>query len=160
MIHEIKIPRSRTKILIKVRESLEKHTKTNIIPSVDGDVEIDGAPENLLIAVDIVKAIGRGFSPEIAFELLNEKKQLAVITVKGTENTIKRLMSRVIGRGGTAKRNIERLTESHICIFGKTVSVIGESDAVTVACTAVEDLLSGRKHAFVYSKLEKIKRLR
>ena len=83
-----------------------------------------------------------------------------MITLSGeSEKTVKRLLSRVIGKKGKAKNIIERLSGATICIYGKTVSVIGTPQSSAVASSAVEDLLEGRTHGYVYSKLEKRKRL-
>jgi ribosomal RNA assembly protein len=164
MLQFLKIPARRIPALLgkkgAVKKRIESSTKTRLKVQRSGEVEIDGEPEGQLTAMEIVKAIGRGFPPEKAMELLDENRQLSVISLQGqTEKTIKRLLSRVIGQQGRAKRNIERLTGASIRISGKTVSILGDSQALDMACTAVEDLLAGRTHAFVYSKLEKMKRL-
>lgn len=156
MIQEFKIPRNRVVKVEKVKRQLLKNVTMTM--SKDGDVFLEGEPEPLLLVENVIKAIGRGFPPTTALLLLDENYQLVIIPVRGTQNTIKRLLARVIGRDGRAKKMIETRTQAKLCIFGKTVSLIGDDDAITRATTAVEDLLSGRKHAFVYNKLEKMKR--
>jgi ribosomal RNA assembly protein len=143
-----------------VKKKIESYTRTKIRVSREGDVEIEGQPVGTLTAKDIVRAIGRGFIPRKAFLLLEEENHLNVISLEGhTEKTIKRLLSRVIGRGGRARRNIERLSGASLRIYGKTVSIIGSQRAVSLASSAVEDLLEGRTHVYAYSKLEKRKRM-
>lgn len=159
MIQRVVIPRRRMVVLGKKRQDLERATHTQL--SVSGtEAVIEGEAEGVLTATNVVKAIGRGFSAAKAFLLLDEECQLHVISLQGeTEKTITRLMSRVIGRQGKAKKTIERLTGAHLCIRGKTVAVLGESEAVERAAGAVDDLLDGRKHSYVYAKLEKMNRV-
>ena len=66
-----------------------------------------------------------------------------------------RLKGRVIGEQGKARRTIENLTETDISVYGKTVSIIGEIEHVSVAKRAILSLLSGSPHSRVYSWLEK-----
>jgi len=164
MIQDLVIPARRVAVLFgkngSVKKKIEKSTKTALYVEKSGNARIEGKNvEGVLTAVQMVKAIGRGFSPEIAFILLKEGSQLNIISLQGkTEKTVKRLMSRVIGSDGRAKRNIEKLSGAQLCVRGKTVSIIGSLEAVHLASLAVEDLLAGRKHAYVYSRLEKMKR--
>lgn len=165
MFQAIKIPEKRVSALLgkrgKTKKHLEQSTHTMVKVQREGDVEISGELEGVMVATEIVKAIGRGFPEEKAFLLLNDENQLAVISLQGeTEKTIKRLFGRVIGKQGKAKRQIERLTGASLCVFGKTIAVVGSAEAVSRATSAVDDLLGGRKHAYVYAKLEKINRLK
>ncbi len=152
----LKIPEERRPVLIgkdgKTKERLESETGTRI--SVNEDVEIEGETENVLKAKEIVQAIGRGFSPEDAFDLIQEDYQLYIVDLGGeSRNTIKRLLGRVIGRKGATKRIIEQTTDTKISIYGKTVSIIGDSSGVRKAADVIEDLLAGRSHSFAYRRL-------
>lgn len=164
MIQNLKIPKRRVAVLIgkkgETRKNIEDSAKVRLKVSKEGDVVVEGEPEGVLTSVEIVKSIARGFRPEKALLLLNESNRLVTISLQGeTQRTVKRLLSRVIGKEGMSKRNIERLTGAFLCIRGKTISVLGESQAVENAALAVEDLLGGRTHSFVYSRLEKMKRV-
>lgn len=163
MLQAVLIPVRRRAVLLgkkgKVKKKLEDSTKTTVAIH-EGDVDIEGETEGVLLASNIVKAIGRGFPPEEAFLLLQEDYHLTVISLQGeTGKTIKRLLSRVIGREGRAKQHIERLTGAFLRVQGKTISIIGDSNSLHLASTAVEDLLAGRRHGYVYAKLEKMKRM-
>lgn len=78
----VKIPKDRIAVLIgkkgQTKKEIEKRTKTKItIDSETGEVWITSTKETedplaVWKARDIVLAIGRGFSPERAFRLLNE----------------------------------------------------------------------------------------
>ncbi len=118
-------------------------------------------------ARDIVQAIGRGFSPQRAFTLLDDDIYLRVISIEeygNTPNQIRRLKGRVIGQGGKTRRNIEELTRTFITIFGNTIGIIGELENQQIALTAIIRLLRGAEHSTVYRYLNdqsrKLKRQR
>lgn len=154
----IKIPKSRIAVLIGekgfTKRKIQDCTKTKIIVS-DEEISIDGEGINIMDAENIVKAIGRGFSPENAFELLEENKTMLQIPLPEDRKILKRIKSRLIGTGGKARRNIERLTNTHVSIFGKTVSIIGDYENAECAFQAIEKLIKGYSHKSVYSFLEK-----
>ena len=66
-----------------------------------------------------------------------------------------RIRARVIGEGGKTREYIEKLTETHIVIYGKTVGIIGNYEVVGLVRRAFEGLLSGQRHSTVYTWLEK-----
>jgi len=155
----IKIPEQRKGVLIgkdgSVKEDLERLTKTRI--EVNDDVVIEGESLNVIKAKDIIRAIGRGFSPEKAFKLLSDEYQLVVVSLgKETEKTMKRLLSRVIGRKGLCKRRVESRTKTDISIYGKTISIIGNWKDVEKAEKVIEMVLKGKPHSYVYRYLEEI----
>ena len=153
----INIPQERKPIVIgkdcEIKADVEHRTKTKI--KIGKEIEIEGDPESEAKASELVKAIGRGFSPHVAYKLLDEEVLLDVITIKGTPNTIKRLMSRIIGTQGKAKKNIERLTDASIAVYGKTVSIIGNYKEINKARSAIEMLIAGRTHSHVWRQLER-----
>ena len=69
-----------------------------------------------------------------------------------------RLKGRVIGQEGKSRKIIEGLTETYISVYGKTISIIGQAENVSVARRAIESLLAGSNHATVYRWLEKKRR--
>ncbi len=155
----IAIPEERLGVLIGkdgcVKKEIEKATNTRI--DIGDDVEIEGKPLDVMIVVSIVKAIGRGFSPSEAMLLLDEKYELYVISLgKETRNTIKRLMGRVIGRKGAAKKKIEEITGVRISVYGKTVGIIGRADQIENATRCIQLLLSGKTHEYAYHAIHAI----
>jgi ribosomal RNA assembly protein len=68
---------------------------------------------------------------------------------------VDRLRGRVIGKQGKSRRTIEQLSETYISVYGKTIAIVGDSENVEIARTAVENLLKGASHASVYKWLEK-----
>ncbi len=161
--YQIKIPEERVGVLIgtegKVKKEIEKETGSNLDVSKEGDVQITGSDAlNLFITREIVRAIGRGFNPEYALELLKQDYVLDIISLKdiaGKSNkTMERLKGRVIGKSGKSRNKIESMTNCHICIYGKTISIIGETSDVSIARQAVAMLLQGSMHKTVFKFLE------
>ncbi len=154
------IPHERVGVFIgkggKVKERLEKETSSRItVEEQEVIIECDD-PEMLIKVSEVVKAIGRGFSPEDASLLLKDDYELVVVTLQGERhNTVKRLMARVIGKKGSTRKIIEEETSCLLCVFGKTVSIIGTQPNLTRAEHAVEEILRGRSHGYVYAKLKK-----
>ncbi len=147
------------------------HTKSKIESACHVLLDIDGETGEILIkssgdieniqpfkAMEIVTAIGRGFSPENAMLLLKGENTLHVIDIRefaGKSNSnIERIKGRIIGEGGRARRNMENLSGTRISVYGKTVSVIGDGPKLRLAVDAISSISSGSLHGAVYSKLE------
>lgn len=165
---ELKIPKERIAILVgtkgEVKKLIEKKANVSLeIDSAEGDVLIKGEESlNLYVVTDVVKAIGRGFSPKVAINLLDDRYMLDIIDVtdytgKSQKDKI-RLRGRVIGREGKSRTMIENITNTKISVYGKTVGVLGEVENVAMARKAVDMLLSGAPHGNVYRWLENKKR--
>jgi ribosomal RNA assembly protein len=158
MIEIVRVPDERKSVLIgkdgRVRGMIEKGTGTSI--KVSDAVEISGDDAlSVMKAKDIVTAIGRGFSPRRAKRLLEEDCELRVITLDGESlKKRKRLFGRVIGKAGGSREKIEQETGASVCIYGKTLSLIGTPDELGPAEYAVEQLLSGKTHAWAYRKMQ------
>ncbi|MEM4265781.1 MAG: KH domain-containing protein [Candidatus Woesearchaeota archaeon] len=162
--YELKIPKERVAVLIgkkgEQKRQLEHVTKTKIkVDSEEGDVSITGKDALLLYSCrEIIKAIGRGFNPEIAMQLLKQDYGIEFINLSdyaSTPKELQRLRGRVIGEGGKSRRTIEDLTFTNISVYGKTIGIIGRLEGIPNARRAIEALLSGRKHGTVYKFLER-----
>jgi ribosomal RNA assembly protein len=158
----IRIPKNRIAVLIgpngAIKRELEKVTQTILtIDSQDGLVLVestDDAEDPLAVwkARDITQAIGRGFSPQRAFALLDDDVYLRIVNLEefgSTPNQIRRLKGRVIGKGGKTRRNIEELTNTYVTVMGNTVGVIGEVENQQVAVNAIVRLLRGAEHSTI-----------
>lgn len=162
--YDLKIPKDRVAVLIgkkgETKKQLEESTRcTFAVDSKEGDVHLSGEDSvRLFIAREIVLAIGRGFNPEVAQLLLKQDYGIEVLPLNDyarSQNDMIRLRGRIIGEGGKSRRVIEELTETHICVYGKTVSIVGELHWLSLARKAIEALLDGATHASVYKMLEK-----
>ncbi len=165
---ELKIPKDRIAVLIgkkgSTKRKLQKYSNTKIkINSEEGEVVISGE-ENLKVFLtkNIIKAIARGFNPDTAINLLRDNMYLEIINIpdfsKKSKKGLHRRKSRVIGTEGKARRNIERLTNTKISVYGKTICIIGTYEDISNARKAIEMLLQGSPHGNVYKWLEKHKK--
>ena len=166
--NEIKIPQERVAILIgkkgETKKQLEEITKTKIIvDSKEGDIFLSGNDAlSLFDVVEVIKAIGRGFNPDIAFLILKQDYIFELINMNDfakTKNDSMRLKGRVIGSEGKSRNTIEELTETNISVYGKTIGIIGLQENVASARKAIESLLSGSPHSNVFRFLEKNRRV-
>ncbi len=164
---EIKIPKDRVSVLIgkkgEIKRLIQKKLDLKLkIDSETGVIILEGDDGlNVYTGKIIVHAIARGFNPEIALTLLEENNTFELIDIteysKKSKNRLIELKSRVIGTEGRAKKTIEKIANVEICVYGKTIGIIGESKKVDIAKKAIEKLLSGSKHGNVYYFLEKQK---
>jgi len=167
----IRIPNDRIGVLIgksgKTKKIIEDKCSVQLdIDSDGGEVlvksEIITQKFQPFKAMEIITAIGRGFSPENSLRLLNGENSLHVIdlrefTGKSTDQ-IERIKGRIIGEGGKARLNIENLTNTSITVYGKTVAIIGEPNQLRLAVDAISSLSNGSMHGPVYTKLESARR--
>jgi ribosomal RNA assembly protein len=162
----MRIPKERVGALIgtdgETKELIERRAGVKLQIDTEGEVNIEENPQDPLAALktmDLVKAIGRGFSPQRAIRLLDDDEYLEVIElgdfIGKRSDQLSRVRSRLIGTNGKTRRIIEDLTGAHMSIYGSTVSLIGNSVQLPVAKTAVEMILRGSEHATVYRYLER-----
>ena len=166
--YELRIPKDRVAVLIgkdgKVKEDIEVETKTKIkVDSKEGDIFISGEDAlGLYSCREVIRAIGRGFNPNISRLLLKSDYCLELIDLREyagkSKDTLLRIKGRIIGSEGKTRKLIEELTESYVCVYGKTVGVIGLPDSAALAREAVEKLLRGSPHSGVYNFLERKRR--
>jgi len=127
-----------------------------VTPSDDND-----DPSTILRAKDVVTAVGRGFSPERAMTLTDDDMVLDVIDLREifgkNESDINRIKGRVIGSEGKMRQLLEEMTDAKVSVYGSTISMIGEFEAVSAARQAIEMLIKGKQHSSVYKFLRRIR---
>ena len=164
--YQIKIPKDRIAVLIgkkgEIKKQIEENTKTKInVDSEEGDVSVSGEDAlSLYCTRDIIRAIGRGFNPDLAMLLLKQDYAFEIINLPDFDNPsqFRRIKGRVIGKEGKSRRVIEEQTECFISVYGKTVSLLGQTEQVSIARRAIEMLIKGSPHSNVYKWLEKMSR--
>jgi ribosomal RNA assembly protein len=127
------------------------------------EAEGEGDAANVLRARDIVRAIAIGFSPQDALQLLDEDYVLVVVDVTQVvgdkESHLRRVLGRVIGENGRARRTLEEITGTKIVVNDRgLVGIIGDYERSQIARHGVELLVQGRMHATVYRRLESMMR--
>ena len=162
----VRIPVERVGALIgkegSTKRSLEGDLGVNLgVDSREGLVTVKGVSTDKtdpFAAVRVIEAIGRGFSPQRARRLLEDGTSLEVIDLRDfgrSANSLERIRGRVIGLKGKSRRIIEELTQCHLSVYGRTVSIIGEAAEVQLASEAVRMLATGSQHKTVYNILQK-----
>lgn len=165
MLH-IRVPSERIGAIIgpngETKQMLEEWANAHLdIDSETGSVTIKDQedPVAALRLQEIIKAIGRGFSPERATRLMDDEHLMLEIIdlskVTSTSNDMRRLKGRIIGRDGKTREIMENLTNTSISIYGKTVGIIGYPEQIKVARDAIDMLIDGAPHGPVYSYLER-----
>jgi ribosomal RNA assembly protein len=165
--YELKIPEERVAVLVgtdgQTKKEIEEQTGCKLDIDSEGAVTIYGDDGlKLFDAKNICKAIARGFNPKIALLLLKPDYSLELIELKDvagkSKNELLRLKGRIIGKGGRSREEVERLTNTYIVVYGKTVGIIGEVSWSALARQAVGMLIDGAMHRTVYRFLEKKKK--
>jgi len=168
----VKIPRDRIGALIgpegEAKQYIEDQLQVGLqIDSQTGDVTINldkdvQDPSLLFKAKDCVLAVGRGFSPDRAYKLLqDEENMLTVIDLREifgrSDSDIQRVKGRIIGKEGKTRKVIEELSETSISVYGHTISMIGGVEQSEIAREAVNMFIKGSQHATVYRYLQRKK---
>ncbi|RLG48695.1 MAG: RNA-processing protein [Thermoproteota archaeon] len=165
----VRIPKERVGVLIgtkgRVKRRIEEETGARlIVDSSTGEVRIvfPERPRDPLMPMkleSVIRAIGRGFSPEKALKLLNDEYMLEIIDLRrfvgDSKNALRRVRGRLIGAGGKARTYIERRTGTDISVYGHTVSIIGRHYDVLPAKEAIIALIEGARHSTAYRRMEK-----
>ena len=166
----VKIPMERVGSLVgksgSAKARIEKACEVSVdVDGKTGDVSVRGTITNErsepFKAIEIITAIGRGFSPDAALGIM-DGGSLHVVDLRElvgkSPSQIERVKARIIGQRGRARRNMEELSGTKISVYGRTVSVIGEPEHVRVAVDAIGALGSGSMHGTVYRRLESVRR--
>ncbi|MCB2173148.1 KH domain-containing protein [archaeon] len=163
----IRIPGERVGALIgpggKTKKRIEATFLVDLtIDSETGNVDIRVKPDQpdvsvLFIVRNVVRAIGRGFSPKNALQLMNEDFDLIIMDLEEyvgrSKNAQNRVKGRIIGKEGKSRTMIEELTECLVSVYGGTVAIIGPYDMLPVSKEAVEMLINGSFHKTVWNHL-------
>jgi len=136
--YELKIPEERVAVLIgtegKTKKEIEENSECKLEISKEGDVQItsdDGL--KLYTAKEIVRAVGRGFNPKTALQLLKPDYALEIMDLSEmagkNKNILQRLKGRVIGTGGKSREEIERDQTATVCSsLERTLGKIRDQD--------------------------------
>jgi len=167
MEETVRVPKDRIGAVIgkkgRTRKRIEKIADVKIIvDSKTGDVTIratkDTLPENFYNAIQVIRAIGRGFDEKTALQLFSDDKYIDIIDLRDVlrkRNAIRRQKGRIIGTGGSVRKKIETLTDTSIRVYGDTVSIIGDAEGISLAHRAIAELaIEGKPHSVVFRELE------
>jgi ribosomal RNA assembly protein len=162
----INVPMERVGVIVgsggETKEIIENKSAAKLnIDSSTGSIEIKDGEDPLLAmrSAEVIKAIGRGFSPQKALHLFDDDMlTLEIIDLSQIVSTLKemkRLKGRIIGKKGKSREIFENMTGCKISVMGKTVSILGRTDQILIVRTGIEMLINGSPHGPVFSYLEK-----
>lgn len=165
-MQHVKVPQDRIGVLIgeggETMREIERRAEVRLdIDSETGSIAIDsvGDPVTGMVAPDIVRAVGRGFTPEVALSLLDDELRMFELIDLAEQtrnkNDLKRQKGRLIGEGGRTRELMEELSGAEVVIYGSTLGIIGDPEEVETVRRAVGMLLDGAPHGTVYSFLER-----
>jgi len=163
----VRVPLDRVAAVIGKKGETKKHLEEAChisleIDSQSGEITVrstsveEGDPFR---AMNVVEAVGRGFSPQRALKLLDPETTLEVLDPRDfagkSDNSLERIRGRIIGLNGKSRRVIEELTKCYVSVYGRTVSIIGEVTEAKLAMEAITMLASGSRHRSVYNMLQR-----
>ena len=165
-MQHVTIPQDRIGVLIgeggATMRAIEDRAEVRLnIDSESGSVAVEsvGDPVTGMVAPDIVRAVGRGFSPEQALTLLDDDlRRFELIDIDAAtrnQKDLQRQKGRLIGENGRTRELMEELTGAEVVIYGTTVGIIGSPEEVAAVRRAVEMILDGAPHGAVYAYLER-----
>ena len=167
----LRIPKDRLGALIgpagETRKILEQRSGVKLdVDSDENEVTVrDEKGADPLMALkmrDIVKAIGRGFSPEHAMRLFSDDYYFELLDIHDytgkNKSRMRQVTARIVGSEGKTRRILEEQTGCDIAIYGHTVGIIGTLEDLQNAKIAADMILSGAEHASVYRFLENKRR--
>ena len=168
----LRLPADRLGVVIgphgATRKLLEERSGLPItVDSEQNEVSFDdkapGADPLMVLKMrDVLRALGRGFSPEHALRLFSDDAYFELLDIHDytgkNKARIRQVTARIVGSEGKTRRIIEESTHCDLAIYGHTVGIIGELEDLGTATRAVDMLLSGAEHASVYSFLENQRR--
>ena len=164
LVREDVVSKERLKEIKRVKDIVEKRLKIRIN---FGDRFVEAEGENSLtisLFEDFIKAINAGFPLEDALKIVTEDyiiREIDVEMYSGKKKSHKRrIIGRIVGREGSAKRTIEEMTNTKIIVTDRIVYILGFPEDVSIAAEAVEEILSGRKHSTAYNKIRRKARWR
>ena len=145
----VRIPQRRIGVLIgpdgATRKEFEEATGCALeIDSRTGIVHVtlpEGGDALLgLQLLSVARAIGRGFSPETARDLLDPETYLVVVDIRDhtghSRRKLERMRGRIIGRGGRTRRIIEEQSGAQVAVQGRTGSILGSLARRGSSCSA------------------------
>ncbi|MBI3116203.1 MAG: RNA-binding protein [Thaumarchaeota archaeon] len=163
----LKVPSERVGVLIgkggETKKNLEKLCGVElVIDGKSGEIVVKTSAiddSDPLRAVNIIEAVGRGFSPQRAIKLMESDTVLEIMDLRDyggkSENALERIRGRIIGLHGKSRRVIEELTGCYVSVFGRTVAVIGNMTDAKLAKDAITMLAEGSAHKSVYQMLQR-----
>lgn len=162
---EIEVPEERIGVIVgkdgEVKKKIEEKCGCSL--QFHGNLVSIDFEDNLsfIKAKNVILAISRGFSPEIALRLLDDESlvfESIDLSQIVSESAMKRVMGRIIGKEGKMRKQIEDTLNVHMRIQDKYISIIGDYESVSIVREAINMLIEGSQHSTVLKFIEKRRR--
>lgn len=147
-----KLPR-----ITRNRKHLEKKLDVKIT-NRGKEVKIEGTPEDEYIAEKVIDALNFGFEYSVAIQIKEEENfTFEIINIKDytKKQNLKSVRARIIGTQRKALNTIEQLTHCTLELKDNQVGIIGPSESIENAQTAIISITQGAKQSNAYKFLEK-----
>ncbi len=151
----------KTKTIKKKKQELEKRLNVHIDIN-RGQVSFEGSPVDEYGAALVFEAIAFGFSIQKALLLLEEDYQFRKIHIRDytRRKNLRDVLARIVGTKGKTRRTVETISGCFLIIHDHDVGIIGESESIENAVTAITRIIKGSKQANMYKYLERMNRIR
>lgn len=148
------------KILVN-KKKLEKELEIKI-GNKGKNVFVEGSPEKVYLAIEVLEAVSSGFSVDKALLLKEDGVIFQVLNIKDItkRNDLERIKGRVIGTQGKTLDTLRKLTDCEISVHDNQIGIIGLAENIADSIQAITSLVHGSKQGNVYARLEKEKKKR
>ncbi len=121
------------------------------------NVFVDGEGDKEFIALNVLEALGLGFSIDNALLLKDEGIIFQILNIKDLtkRKDLREVKARIIGTYRKTLDNLENLSGCAICLHENKVGIIGRADCIGDAIIALKSLIQGSKQGNVYARLER-----
>ena len=145
---------------IKNKKELEE--KLNVkINLVGKNLTFEGGAFEEFNALNVFDAIDFGFSAKKALNLKDSEVMFKKIKIGDyTKRNLREIKSRIIGTHGKTKKTMSEISGCGIIIQKNEVGIIGDTEVIDDAETAVINLIHGSKQSNMYRYLERRNRER
>ena len=149
-----KIKKLKFKIEKALNIKMQIETDKVLVDSKDALVEYVG--EKILEALDL------GFSFKDAIKLKEEDFMFEKISIKNyvRPTRLRQVKGRIIGHQGKTLKVFSQLSECDLALSEYEIGLIGKTEDIDVALTALKKLIRGAPHSKVYAFLERNRALK
>lgn len=146
----------RTTELKRNMKELERKLKVSL--TLQGrKLVISGDAINEYEASKIIDAINFGFSVQKSLQLLDSEMIFRVLHIRDftRKKNLEEVRARIIGTNGKTKKTIEDISNCDIIIADSYIGIIGHSESIDGAITAITKIIRGTKQTNAYRYLER-----
>jgi ribosomal RNA assembly protein len=155
-------------ILMSSKKAKELSSQKKLLQKIklhDVSIEFEGSTAHIkgesalevMSVKNVVTAFNRGFDADISSLLLDDIIVISLRDYTASDKRAMQLKGRVIGSRGMIKKRLMRETLCYINVYGKTISIIGQIENLSIVHSAVDMILRGAKHDNVFAMINKKK---